>query len=129
MKRRYMMLSLLISGPRQPVNDIDVYLAPLIDDLKLLWNEGVRTFDASREEYFNMRVMLMCTINDFPAYGYLSWYSIEGYKACPICGEATHSRYLKNCQKMVYRDIGVSYRGIILTGERKLHSTVRPNMQ
>ncbi|CAM8877535.1 unnamed protein product [Rhodiola kirilowii] len=35
MKRRYMMLSLLISGPRQPGNDIDVYLAPLIDDLKL----------------------------------------------------------------------------------------------
>ncbi|CAM8940643.1 unnamed protein product [Rhodiola kirilowii] len=36
MKRRYMMLSLLISGPRQPGNDIDVYLAPLIDDLKIL---------------------------------------------------------------------------------------------
>ncbi|KAL9674265.1 hypothetical protein QQ045_030535 [Rhodiola kirilowii] len=39
-KSRYMMLSLLISGPRQPGNDIDVYLAPLIDDLKLLWDEG-----------------------------------------------------------------------------------------
>ncbi|CAM8999792.1 unnamed protein product [Rhodiola kirilowii] len=39
MKRRYMMLSLLISGPRHPGNDIDVYLAPLIDDLKLLWDE------------------------------------------------------------------------------------------
>ncbi|CAM8910899.1 unnamed protein product [Rhodiola kirilowii] len=50
MKRRYMMLSLWILGPRQPGNDIDVYLAPLIDDLKLLWNEGVRTFDASRQE-------------------------------------------------------------------------------
>ncbi|CAM9000936.1 unnamed protein product [Rhodiola kirilowii] len=41
MKRKYMMLSLLISGPRQPGNDIDVYLAPLIEDLKLLWNEGL----------------------------------------------------------------------------------------
>ncbi|CAM8982817.1 unnamed protein product [Rhodiola kirilowii] len=78
MKRRYMILSLLISGPKQPGNDIDVYLAPLIDDLKLLWNEGVRTFDASRQEYFNMRAMLMCTINDFPAYGNLSGYSIKG---------------------------------------------------
>ncbi|CAM8931788.1 unnamed protein product [Rhodiola kirilowii] len=72
MKRKSMMLSLLISGPRQPGNDIDVCLAPLIDDLKLLWNEGVRTFDASRQEYFNMCAMLMCTINDFPAYGNLS---------------------------------------------------------
>ncbi|CAM8899873.1 unnamed protein product [Rhodiola kirilowii] len=102
MKRRYMMLSLLISGLRHPGNDIDVYLAPLIDDLKLLWNEGVHTFDASRQEDFNMRAMLMCTINDFPAYGNLSGYSIKGYKACLICGEATHSRYLKNCRKMIY---------------------------
>ncbi|CAM8956964.1 unnamed protein product [Rhodiola kirilowii] len=75
MKRIYMMLSLLISGPRQPGNDIDVYLSPLIDDLKLLWDEGVRTYDAS---------------------------SIKGYKACPVCGEGTHARYLSNCRKMVY---------------------------
>ena len=33
MKRKYMMLSMMISGPRQPGNDIDVYLNPLIEDL------------------------------------------------------------------------------------------------
>ncbi|XP_058211648.1 uncharacterized protein LOC131323825 [Rhododendron vialii] len=37
MKRKFMMLSLLISGSAQPGNDIDVFLAPLIDDLKILW--------------------------------------------------------------------------------------------
>ncbi|KAI5350142.1 hypothetical protein L3X38_003033 [Prunus dulcis] len=36
MKRKFMMLTLLISGPKQPRNDIDVYLEPLIDDLKSL---------------------------------------------------------------------------------------------
>ncbi|KAI5349930.1 hypothetical protein L3X38_002821 [Prunus dulcis] len=36
MKRKFMMLTLLISGPKQPENDIDVYLEPLIDDLKSL---------------------------------------------------------------------------------------------
>ncbi|XP_073153163.1 uncharacterized protein [Henckelia pumila] len=41
MKRKFMMLTLLISGPKQPGNDIDVYLAPLIDDLKKLWDIGV----------------------------------------------------------------------------------------
>ena len=40
MKRKFMMLTLLISGPKQPGNDIDVYLAPLIDDLKILWEVG-----------------------------------------------------------------------------------------
>ncbi|CAM8999898.1 unnamed protein product [Rhodiola kirilowii] len=129
MKRKYMMLSLLISGPRQPGNGIDVYLAPLIEDLKLLWNEGVRTFDASRQEYFNMRAMLMCTINDFPAYGNLSGYSIKGYKACPICGEDTHARHLKNCRKMVY----MGHRHFLSRHhpyrQKKLHLMVRPNME
>ncbi|KAI5337662.1 hypothetical protein L3X38_016933 [Prunus dulcis] len=41
MKRKFMMLTLLISGPKQPGNDIDVYLEPLIDDLKSLW-VGIR---------------------------------------------------------------------------------------
>ena len=36
MKRKYMMLSMMISGPRQPGNDIDIYLSPLIEDLKKL---------------------------------------------------------------------------------------------
>ena len=36
MKIKFMMLSLLISGPRKPGNDIDIYLASLIEDLKTL---------------------------------------------------------------------------------------------
>ena len=36
-----MLLFLLILGPRQPSNNIDVYLAPLIEDLKLLWEVGI----------------------------------------------------------------------------------------
>ncbi|XP_021837965.2 uncharacterized protein [Spinacia oleracea] len=34
MKRKYIMFSLLISGPKQPGNNIDVYLEPLVDDLR-----------------------------------------------------------------------------------------------
>jgi len=37
MKAENIMLSLLIPGPTAPGNNIDVYLAPLIDDLKDLW--------------------------------------------------------------------------------------------
>ena len=40
-----MMLSLLISGPKQPGRDIDIFLAPLIDDLKLVWENGVKVYD------------------------------------------------------------------------------------
>ncbi|CAL9012214.1 unnamed protein product [Prunus brigantina] len=102
MKRKFMMLSFLISGPKQPGNDIDVYLEPLIDDLKSLW-DGIRgVYDAHNGEYFTLRAALMWTINDFPAYGNLSGCVVKGYKACPICGDDTPSHRLKNDHKICY---------------------------
>ena len=77
-KRKFMMLTLLISGPKQPRNDIDVYLAPLIDDLKELWEVSVDAYDANRDKSFNLTVVLLWTINDFPAYGNLSGCTVKG---------------------------------------------------
>ncbi|RVW26527.1 hypothetical protein CK203_107406 [Vitis vinifera] len=37
-------------GPRQPGKNIDVYLSPLVDDLKTLWEKGVETYDAYLRE-------------------------------------------------------------------------------
>jgi len=51
-------------------NNIDVYLQPLIHELKLLWVGDV-VFDAYSNEYFNMRVVMRCTINNFPTYAML----------------------------------------------------------
>ena len=41
MKIKFIMLAVLISG--YPGKDIDVFLEPLVDDLKLLFEEGVNT--------------------------------------------------------------------------------------
>ena len=102
MKRKYMMLSMIISGPKQPGNDIDVYLTPLIDDLKKLWGEGVAVYDAYKDEIFTLRAMIFTTINDFPAYGNLSGYIVKGHKACPICQEDTNFYQLQHGRKTVY---------------------------
>ncbi|KAI5328109.1 hypothetical protein L3X38_027505 [Prunus dulcis] len=91
MKRKFMMLTLLIFGPKQPGNDIDVYLEPLIDDLKSLWDEIRGVYDAHIGEYFTLRGVLLWTVNDFPAYGNLYGCVVKGYKACPICGDDTPS--------------------------------------
>ncbi|XP_031127651.1 uncharacterized protein LOC116029751 [Ipomoea triloba] len=102
MKRKYILLCLMIYGPKQPGNDIDVFLAPLIEDLKSLWDEGALVFDAYRKESFKLHAMLFCTINDFPAYGNLSGYSVKGHKACPICEENTCYHQLVHGRKTVY---------------------------
>ena len=54
-----MMLTLLISGPKQPGNDIDIFLQPLIDDLKILWDVGVEVYDAYLQEVFTLKVVLV----------------------------------------------------------------------
>jgi len=102
MKRKYMMLSLMISSPKEPGNDIDVYLNPIVEDLKLLWVDGVEVFDVVASKTFMMHAMLFCTINDFPTYGNLLGYNIKGHKACPICEENTTYHQLKNKRKTVY---------------------------
>ena len=100
MKRKYIMLSLLISGPKQPGNDIDVYLAPLVEDLRKMWDEGVSVFDAYANEEFTLRAMLLCTVNDFPAYGNLSGYKNKGKKACPICIDDMEFTWIPKCKHL-----------------------------
>ena len=59
---------MLIPGPKQPGNDIDVYLKPLVDDLLLPRKvEGVHVCDAHAEEHFHLRALLFVTINDWSA--------------------------------------------------------------
>jgi len=41
MKYPYLIISILIPGPKAPENDIDVCLQPLIDELKELWENDV----------------------------------------------------------------------------------------
>lgn len=100
MKQPYLFLSLLIPGPKGPGNNIDMYLQPLVEELKMLWNEGVHTYDAFKKEMFRLRAAMLWTINDFPAYAMLSSYSTNGFKACPVCVEDTESVRLKNCKKL-----------------------------
>ncbi|XP_021740070.1 uncharacterized protein LOC110706456 [Chenopodium quinoa] len=71
MKPSSFILSIIILGKFGPGMDIDVYLQPLIHELKLLW-EGVDAFDSYSESNFKLRAALHSTFNDFPAYAMLS---------------------------------------------------------
>ena len=102
MKRKYMMLSMIISGPKKPRNDIDVYLTPLIEDLILLWDEGVEVFYTYGKMNLNLRALLFCTINDFLNYGNLSDYTVKWHYACLICEENISYHQLKHGRKTCY---------------------------
>ncbi|KAL2922688.1 Cadherin EGF LAG seven-pass G-type receptor 1 [Bienertia sinuspersici] len=90
------LLNLLIPGPSSPWRNIDVYLRPLIEELKDLWKNGVETYDAFRKENFKLRASLLWTINDFPAYGDLLGWTTKGHFACPSCHKEIKRTSLKH---------------------------------
>ena len=88
MKEQYMFLTVIVLGPRNPKDKLDVYLQPLISELQALWEIGVETYDISRKKNFMLRAALLWIISDFPAYSMLFSGSTSGRLACdtPIPG-------------------------------------------
>ncbi|XP_057444525.1 uncharacterized protein LOC130736753 [Lotus japonicus] len=85
MKSTSFILSMIIPGKKPPGNDIDIYLQPLIKELKELWNDGVDAYDASKREMFKLYAALMWTISDFPGLSNLSGWNTYTGLACPTC--------------------------------------------
>ncbi|XP_027915007.1 uncharacterized protein LOC114174367 [Vigna unguiculata] len=54
LKQTNFILTSIIPRKRMLGNDIDVYMQPLIAELKELWEKGVETYDASKNEVFMM---------------------------------------------------------------------------
>ena len=94
-------LAFCLHSPRR-VGCNNVYLTRLIKDLRKLWEHGVDVLDGNLQQTFGLRAMVFCTINNFPAYGNLSGYSVKGHHACPICERNTSFIQLKHGKKTVY---------------------------
>lgn len=105
MKKQFIMLALIVPGPKHTKAKMDVYLQPLIHELKQLWEEGIWAYDVSRKQNFLLRAAVMWTINDFPAYGVLSGWTTQGMNACPYCfGKDNKSFHLENSRKYCWFD-------------------------
>jgi hypothetical protein len=100
-KRRYLLLTMLIFRPKQPGNDIDVFLEPLMEDMKKLWEEGVQMVDASLKKKFTLKAKIFVTITDYPGLFSLSR-QIKGKTGCVFCIYCTCYTYHKGSNKMVY---------------------------
>ena len=57
-------MSMLMEGPKQPGNDINLYLGLLTEELDTLWKTPANTWDAAEKEYFPMRAALLTTVHD-----------------------------------------------------------------
>lgn len=67
-----------------------------------MWEECIGVDYAYSGEKCNMRAMLFCTINDFPACDNLDGYNLKGHKACSICASNICFHQLEYRKKTVY---------------------------
>jgi len=71
-KRKYLLLSLLIQGPKHPGIDIDVFLKALMQEMETLWKEGIDIIDGFTRQPFNLRSIIFVIIHDYRALFMLS---------------------------------------------------------
>ncbi|KAK1612558.1 hypothetical protein QYE76_036231 [Lolium multiflorum] len=76
-------------GPKYPGKNMNVYLEPLVDDLVRGWEgRGIRTYDASKKEYFDMYVWYHTSLHDLPARALFCGWCTHGKWPCPQCRQA-----------------------------------------
>jgi hypothetical protein len=100
-KRRYLLLTMVISRPRQPRNDIDVFMELLMEGMKILWEKGVEMMDVSLRKKFTLKAIIFVTITDYSGLFSLSR-QIKGKTSCVVCIDGICYTYLKGSNKMVY---------------------------
>jgi len=95
-------MSLLIPGLTSLGKDFDVFLEPIIEELKEQW-KGVDTFHVlhrDNKKGFTLRAVVLWCIHDFLALSTLSGRTTKGYFACMYCNKNPLSRSLR--KKLVY---------------------------
>ncbi|CAM8989899.1 unnamed protein product [Rhodiola kirilowii] len=93
--KEFNILSMLISGPKSPGKCLNVFMRPLIDELKILWDTGVPTYDRHDGSSFIMKASVLWMINDFPGLCMLGGLKTKGYKACPLCLDDVDAKHLE----------------------------------
>ena len=97
-------MSMIIQGPKQPGNDINIYFQLLVEEPLTVWIDApaVKCYTAYRKEIFDLHVMLVHTIQDMPALGNTSGQKTRGDVGCVTCMDRKASRRLPNSHKTVY---------------------------
>ena len=85
---------MLIEGPKQPGDDINLYLGLLKEELDTLWKTPANTWDAAEKEYLPMRAALLTTVHDYLDYGYVAGHVAHAFSRCFRCIDDTKYRQL-----------------------------------
>jgi hypothetical protein len=70
LKQGFIILALVIPGPKEPKKQMNVFMQPLFEELKKLW-PGVDAYDSHLKCRFNLRATYLWSIHDYLVYANL----------------------------------------------------------
>ncbi|WVZ61404.1 hypothetical protein U9M48_011283 [Paspalum notatum var. saurae] len=103
LKDEFVFLALVIPGPEHPGKNLNVFLRPLIEELKQLW-KAVKACDSYAKKEFNLHVTYLWSVQDLLAYGNFAGWFVNGRLQCPICMDDSDAYRLKNGGKYTFFD-------------------------
>jgi hypothetical protein len=82
LKEGFIFLALVILGPREPKKQMNIFLQPLFEELKKLW-QGVDAYDSHLRCRFTLRASYLWLIHDYLGYSKFADWCVHGRLNCP----------------------------------------------
>jgi hypothetical protein len=103
LKQGFVFLALVIPGPKELRKQINLFLCPLMKEMKELWQE-VDAYDSHLKCRFNLRATYLWSIHDYLAYVKFAGWCVHGRLNCPIYMDDTDAFRLPHGKKVSFFD-------------------------
>jgi hypothetical protein len=103
LKEGFIFLALVISGTKEPRKQMNIFLHPLMKELKELW-QGVDAYDSHLKCRFNLWAAYLSSIHDYLAYGKFAGWCVHGQLNCPVCMDESDAFMLQHDRKVSFFD-------------------------
>jgi hypothetical protein len=84
LKEGFIFFTLVIPGPRELKKQMNIFLQPLFEELKKLW-QGVDAYDSHLRCRFTLRASYLWSIHDYLGYGKFVDWCVHDRLNYPIC--------------------------------------------
>jgi hypothetical protein len=101
LKEWFIFLVLVIPGPKEPRKQMNIFLRPLMEELKELW-QGVDAYDNHLKCRFNLRAAYLWSIRDYLTYDKFASWCVHGQLNCPVCMDESDAFRLQHSRKVSF---------------------------
>jgi hypothetical protein len=99
----FIFLALVTSGPKEPMKRMNIFLRPLREELKELW-QGVDAYDSHLKCQLNLWAAYLWSIHDYLAYGKFTSWCAQSRVNCPLCIDESDAFKLQHGRKVSFFD-------------------------